>query len=206
MESAHSTVPSQASYVMNAGQVTPKVHEVMDIGEATDLQESSEVRKTSVNLSESETSVQGIMHDMAMPFRQVVGNNTKRKFMFKKKRSAILDVFSKQATKTRLVTKSGALNTVSANVYKKDKLVKDFFISAIRLNWSWIFLLFASSFFISWLIFAVLWYIIFTVHGDFDEANLANETFVPCASAIVDFTSCFLFSLETQHTIGYGGR
>jgi hypothetical protein len=34
----------------------------------------------------------------------------------------------------------------------------------------------------------------------------ANESFIPCASAIKDFTSCFLFSLETQHTIGYGVR
>jgi len=29
---------------------------------------------------------------------------------------------------------------------------------------------------------------------------------VVCVDAVVDFTSAFLFSVETQHTIGYGGR
>lgn len=33
-----------------------------------------------------------------------------------------------------------------------------------------------------------------------------NETWTPCVSNIQGFTSCFLFSVETQHTIGYGGR
>ena len=27
-----------------------------------------------------------------------------------------------------------------------------------------------------------------------------------CVENVVDFTSAFLFSVETQHTIGYGGR
>ncbi len=49
-------------------------------------------------------------------------------------------------------------------------------------------------------------YLTFLQHGDFDPTNQANESFIPCASAIKDFTSCFLFSLETQHTIGYGVR
>ncbi|KAL9696917.1 hypothetical protein quinque_000358 [Culex quinquefasciatus] len=35
-------------------------------------------------------------------------------------------------------------------------------------------------------------------------ANQSNWT--PCISSIYSYTSCFLFSLETQHTIGYGSR
>ena len=58
----------------------------------------------------------------------------------------------------------------------------------------------------SWLIFASVWYLTFYAHGDFDPVNIANGSFVPCATGIIDFTSCFLFSVETQHTIGYGGR
>jgi hypothetical protein len=34
-------------------------------------------------------------------------------------------------------------------------------------------------------------------------AGQANGTWKPCIWAVEDFTSCFLFSLETQHTIGY---
>jgi len=49
-------------------------------------------------------------------------------------------------------------------------------------------------------------YLTFLAHGDFDDLDGANETHVPCVSGISSFTSCFLFSIETQHTIGYGTR
>ena len=84
--------------------------------------------------------------------------------------------------------------------------LQDIFVSIIDLNWGWIYVIFAAAFFLSWLAFAVVWYLTFLVHGDFEPENQNNDDFVPCASQIKDFTSCFLFSLETQHTIGYGGR
>lgn len=34
----------------------------------------------------------------------------------------------------------------------------------------------------------------------------ADNQWVPCVFNIHSFTSCFLFSIETQHTIGYGVR
>ena len=61
--------------------------------------------------------------------------------------------------------------------------------------------------FFSWFLFACLWYLTFLQHGDFAEENrLANSSHIPCVQTINDFTSCFLFSIETQHTIGYGTR
>jgi len=72
------------------------------------------------------------------------------------------------------------------------------------LNWSWTFLSFAASFFISWLTFAVVWYLIILVHGDLAEDK--SEDHVDCIDNVDSFTACYLFSLETQHTIGYGGR
>lgn len=36
--------------------------------------------------------------------------------------------------------------------------------------------------------------------------HLADNLWVPCVFNIHSFTSCFLFSIETQHTIGYGVR
>ena len=63
---------------------------------------------------------------------------------------------------------------------------------------------FAASFFLSWLVFAVVWYLVAFVHGDLVEDKPKEH--VVCVDNIKDFTSCFLFSLETQHTIGYGGR
>ena len=144
---------------------------------------------------------------LAKPFNFVSGNATKKRYNpFKKKQSGLLNVLAKQATRNRLVAKNGNINTISTTDGNSHKFFKDFFITLLDLNWGTIFLLFATTFFSSWLIFATLWYLTFLQHGDFDEANRKNATFRTCVSAIEDFTSCFLFSVETQHTIGYGGR
>lgn len=36
--------------------------------------------------------------------------------------------------------------------------------------------------------------------------NQANSGWKPCVANVYSFASCFLFSIETQHTIGYGAR
>ena len=66
------------------------------------------------------------------------------------------------------------------------------------------------SFYITWLFFAVIYYVICWAHGDLLPENLpANQGesgWKPCVLEFEDFASSFLFSLETQHTIGYGSR
>jgi len=47
------------------------------------------------------------------------------------------------------------------------------------------------------------------IHGDFEHCDIENDCedgWTPCILAVYDFSSAFLFSLETQHTIGYGSR
>jgi hypothetical protein len=72
---------------------------------------------------------------------------------------------------------------------------------------------FALNFILSWLFLGVIWYLIAYAHGDiqyFDEHEKAldKEAFelsrnhTPCVTEIKSFLSAFLFSLETQHTIG----
>lgn len=73
-------------------------------------------------------------------------------------------------------------------------------------QWRWTLLCFALSFVLSWLVFAGIWYLIAFTHGDFDPSHYQNDDWRPCVSDLHSFTSCFLFSIETQHTIGYGGR
>lgn len=145
---------------------------------------------------------------LTKPFSFVSGSATKSRFNPFRKKSGLLNVLSRQSTKNRIVAKNGQLNTV--NEYVSTKFWKDIFITMIDLHWGWIFVVFASAFFSSWLFFAIIWYATFWQHGDFLPENIASikaETgFRPCADNIIDFTSCFLFSLETQHTIGYGGR
>ena len=98
------------------------------------------------------------------------------------------------------------------------RLLKDFFTSMIDMSWSWTFFCFAASFYISWLVFAVVWYLVVLLHGEGcggvldrlylhhgfagDLAEDKPEDHKVCVENILDFTSCFLYSLETQHTIG----
>ena len=53
---------------------------------------------------------------------------------------------------------------------------------------------------------AVIYYVICFTHGDFSEEHLAMTDWKPCISETDGFAAIFLFSLETQHTIGYGTR
>lgn len=62
--------------------------------------------------------------------------------------------------------------------------------------------MFSMNFLLSWLGFALVWWLIAYTHGDLDPHNYNNLTFTPCVQDIRSFTSCFLFSVETQHTIG----
>ena len=144
---------------------------------------------------------------LAKPFTFVSGNTKKSRFNPFRKKSGLLNVLARQSTKNRICFKNGYLNTFTpSEEAQTHKFLQDIFVSMIDLSWAWIYVIFAAAFFLSWLTFAIVLYLTFWLHGDFMEENFGNETYIPCASAITGFTSCFLFSLETQHTIGYGGR
>ena len=92
---------------------------------------------------------------------------------------------------------------------KKTRLLKDVFITILDWKWRYTLLAFITSFMLSWLIFAVIWWIIAFAHGDYIPENLAAAAtgdYTPCILANKNFASAFLFSVETQHTIGYGSR
>ena len=133
----------------------------------------------------------------------------------------ILGVIHAHSKRNRVVSKHGRLNTYrraeenqeshrSLKDFLKQihmkiqiqihRFLKDFFTSMIDLPWSWTLLSFATSFIISWVVFAGIWYLVVLTHGDL-SLELADDH-VACVENIQDFTSCFLFSLETQHTIG----
>jgi len=140
------------------------------------------------------------------PLGSYTGSN--KRFNLFRKKSGILGVIHAQTKKNRVVSKHGRLNTFrKTDEFKEShRFFKDFFTSMIDLTWTWTFFSFAASFFVSWLLFGVVWYIVAYVHGDFLPEDERPEDFQVCVDNLVDFTSCFLFSLETQHTIGYGGR
>ncbi|ODM90718.1 G protein-activated inward rectifier potassium channel 4 [Orchesella cincta] len=62
------------------------------------------------------------------------------------------------------------------------------------------------SFLSSWTGFAAIYWLISYTHGDLEPEHLGSEDWSPCVNNLHGFTSAFLFSLETQTTIGYGSR
>ncbi len=86
------------------------------------------------------------------------------------------------------------------NVHQQHrKFLSDFFTTCIDAKWRWISILFSSSFIVSWLLFGTLWWLIYYLRKTYGST-------VVCIDNVESWTSAFLYSLETQTTIGYGGR
>ena len=103
----------------------------------------------------------------------------------------------------------GQCNIKLKNVHKKRRLFfKDIFTTAVDIEWRYTLLAFSAAFFISWTVFAVLYYIVALYRGDLEPEHLPTGNggngggWRPCVWEIYNFTSAYLFSVETQHTIG----
>ncbi|CAH1794201.1 unnamed protein product [Owenia fusiformis] len=105
----------------------------------------------------------------------------------------------------RLVAKNGDRNIIQTDIKRRGQgYLADIFVTLVDTKWRLILLMFVSGFILSWLVFALLWWIICFSHGDFEHTS--DIDWVPCVDAVEDFPTALLFSIETQHTIGYGGR
>ena len=62
---------------------------------------------------------------------------------------------------------------------------------------------FCTSFYISWLLFACIWFLVALAHGDLASDKAADH--VDCVDNVATFTGSFLFSIETMTTIGSVG-
>lgn len=104
----------------------------------------------------------------------------------------------------RVVFKGGECNVLQANVAKRRRrYLQDIFTTLVDAQWRWTLLVFALNFVLSWLGFALVWFAIAALHGDLQAEGMPER---PCVTSMNSFSSCFLFSVETQHTIGYGSR
>lgn len=107
----------------------------------------------------------------------------------------------------RVVQKDGTTSVLYKNISKKRRrYFYDFYTTLLDSSWSYCVLMFASSFYGSWIFFAILYYTICYWHGDLEPENYRNKDWTPCINNIDGFGASFLYSLETQHTIGYGTR
>ena len=114
----------------------------------------------------------------------------------------------KMNKKKRVVLKNGLTNVSYKNIsMKRRRYVSDLYTTLLDSSWTYIVLMFTTSFYGSWIVFGGIYYSIAYFHDDFTEEHLGpNSSWIPCISAVDGFASSFLFSLETQHTIGYGTR
>uniref|UniRef100_A0A3Q1JP68 Potassium inwardly rectifying channel subfamily J member 16 n=1 Tax=Anabas testudineus TaxID=64144 RepID=A0A3Q1JP68_ANATE len=77
----------------------------------------------------------------------------------------------------------------------------DIFTTLVEIRWRVMLLIFSLSYILTWLFFGLWYWLIAYVHGDIDNAD--NK---PCVDNVRGFTGAFMFSVETQATIGYGYR
>ncbi|KAJ8001768.1 hypothetical protein DPEC_G00172860 [Dallia pectoralis] len=120
--------------------------------------------------------------------------------------------------RSRFVKKNGQCNVVFHNMEDKTKhYLADIFTTCVDIRWRYMFLIFTSTFLISWFLFGVVFWGVALAHGDFDlhadlgEGHLSGlkgrgAEWKPCILHVQGFIGAFLFSIETQTTIGYGFR
>lgn len=79
------------------------------------------------------------------------------------------------------------------------RFLQDVFTTMVDLKWQHSFLIFTSAFLCSWMLFAMIWWLLAFAHGDLEPRDPNGEPGpVPCVTAIHSFTSAFLFSIEVQ--------
>ncbi|XP_066876558.1 inward rectifier potassium channel 16 [Kogia breviceps] len=109
----------------------------------------------------------------------------------------------KRRARRRLLHKDGSCNVYFKHIFGEwGSYVVDIFTTLVDTKWRHMFVIFSLSYVLSWLIFGSIFWLIAFHHGD-----LSNDPdLTPCVDNVHSFTGAFLFSLETQTTIGYGSR
>ncbi|KAM9377821.1 potassium inwardly rectifying channel subfamily J member 11, like isoform 1-T2 [Pholidichthys leucotaenia] len=112
-----------------------------------------------------------------------------------------------RSQRARFITKTGSCNVAHKNIREQGRFLQDVFTTMVDLKWQHSLLIFTSAFLCSWMLFAMIWWLLAFAHGDLEPRDPDGDPGpVPCVTAIHSFTSAFLFSIEVQVTIGFGGR
>ncbi|XP_051788301.1 G protein-activated inward rectifier potassium channel 4 isoform X1 [Erpetoichthys calabaricus] len=104
----------------------------------------------------------------------------------------------------RYVQKDGKCNVHHGNVKETYRYFSDLFTTLVDLKWRFSLLIFILVYCITWLFFGLIWWLIAYIRGDLTHQG--EENWTPCVENLNSFVSAFLFSIETETTIGYGHR
>nr|XP_057925324.1 ATP-sensitive inward rectifier potassium channel 10-like isoform X2 [Doryrhamphus excisus] len=106
----------------------------------------------------------------------------------------------------RVLSKEGRSNVHIEHVSGRGTLyLRDLWTTFVDMRWRYKFFLFCATFAGTWFLFGVLWYLVAMFHGDLVESAPPTDH-TPCVMEVKTLTGAFLFSLESQTTIGYGFR
>ncbi|KAG2463635.1 KCJ12 protein, partial [Polypterus senegalus] len=116
--------------------------------------------------------------------------------------------------RSRFVKKNGQCNVVFTNMHDKPRrYLADIFTTCVDIRWRYMLAIFSAAFLISWLLFGLVFWGVALAHGDLDLVQDHNglvgglgKEWKPCILHVHSFVGAFLFSIETQTTIGYGFR
>lgn len=138
-------------------------------------------------------------------------NTWQRDMKHKKKRKFIKDYFSDKrypdTDEYRIVAKNGITKIKFTNLPSTTQcFYPNIFISVVELDSIWICLIFLTCFLLSWLVFALMYFLVSEAHGDFNEDETGATKPKPCIENVHDFLEIFQYSMETQTTIGYGSH
>ncbi|XP_075436212.1 inward rectifier potassium channel 16 [Ascaphus truei] len=129
-------------------------------------------------------------------------SDTWRLVNFKEQNSYQYSTVSRKTFQHRFMQKDGSCNVFFKNIFGEwESYVVDIFTTLVDIKWRHMLIIFSLSYVLSWLLFGFIFWIIALQHGD-----LSNLEITPCVESVHTFTGAFLFSLETQTTIGYGSR
>ncbi|CAM4586129.1 unnamed protein product [Leuciscus chuanchicus] len=113
---------------------------------------------------------------------------------------------SQVTRRRRVLSKDGRSNVRVEHVRGRGALyLRDPWTTFVDMQWRYKLALFSATFVGTWFAFGLLWYLLALVHGDLLEFDPPANHSV-CVMQMQTLTGAFLFSLETQTTIGYGYR
>uniref|UniRef100_A0A673GYP9 ATP-sensitive inward rectifier potassium channel 10-like n=1 Tax=Sinocyclocheilus rhinocerous TaxID=307959 RepID=A0A673GYP9_9TELE len=123
-----------------------------------------------------------------------------------KQMNAVLWIKASMAHRRRVLSKDGRSNVRIEHVSGRGALnLRDPWTTFVDMQWRYKLVLFTATFVGTWFTFGLLWYLLALVHGDLLEFDPPANHSV-CVMQMQTLTAAFLFSLETQTTIGYGYR